>query len=106
MDRYSDRITADAEQDPEILELLHLGQRLSTRREQTTFFRWRTMASDLEELILIQTLHTRLKPPQSCRSWLEEASGQHHPQTAEMKSCVSQTRPPPAPEPDPLRGCA
>ncbi|MEQ2309259.1 hypothetical protein AMECASPLE_036773, partial [Ameca splendens] len=59
------------EQDPEILKLLHLRQKLPCNLKRS-----RTMASDLEELIFIPaSLHLAANRPSACcRSWLEEAS--------------------------------
>uniref|UniRef100_A0A3B4B3W6 Uncharacterized protein n=1 Tax=Periophthalmus magnuspinnatus TaxID=409849 RepID=A0A3B4B3W6_9GOBI len=64
------------DQDPEILELLHLRQRLTTHLEKAShFFRSKTIASDLEELILIPAAsHSAANSPSACcRSWLNEA---------------------------------
>ncbi|KAK5602060.1 hypothetical protein CRENBAI_016986 [Crenichthys baileyi] len=49
---------------------------LPTRRGQATHFQWRTMASNLEEMILIPvTSHLAAnRPIACCRSWLEGAS--------------------------------
>ena len=75
-----------------------------TQREQATFFQSRTMASDLEVLILIPAVsHSAANRPRTrWRSWLEGANKttRHRLRKAEMKSSGSWTGPPPAP------GCA
>uniref|UniRef100_A0A3B4ACZ8 DH domain-containing protein n=1 Tax=Periophthalmus magnuspinnatus TaxID=409849 RepID=A0A3B4ACZ8_9GOBI len=72
MDRYSDRITADA---APIRQSISRRDSPPTRRGQTTFFRSTTMALDLEELILIPAAsHSAANHPSACcRSWLKEA---------------------------------
>lgn len=66
-------------QDAEIPELLHSRQDLSTNSERakSTLFRWRTMALDMEVLILISaTSHSAANWPCTCwRSWLDETNG-------------------------------
>ncbi|KAK5608742.1 hypothetical protein CRENBAI_020955 [Crenichthys baileyi] len=60
----------------------------------------RTLASDLEELIFSQPLHTRLRTtPRICRSWLEGASRTMHLQKEETKNHFP-------PKPNPLRPLA
>ncbi|MED6233810.1 hypothetical protein ATANTOWER_016985 [Ataeniobius toweri] len=60
-------------QEPEILELLHLRQGLPSNLERASHPFPITMASDLEELILISAASVN-SPSAYCRSWLEGAS--------------------------------